>query len=140
MSRIAAGSILVAVLSLFVSTASAQMNIDTGNLNFTANQLAEVYFDVDFGSTAHSETWDLTLTWSADSGASIDFVDCDAASAATNFTEWGSSKYCNQYKRTAYACHGYPNWVLHHSKLQRSPQIFCYGFTSRHSRYISKRC
>jgi large repetitive protein len=73
---------------LFASPANATFNINTGALNFTGNQLAEFYFDIDFGSTAHTEAWNITLTWNTNAGVEVEMSDCDRLATATNNTEW----------------------------------------------------
>lgn len=88
----AAGLACVALMAaLFAGQASAAFNIQTGNIQFTGNQLAELYFDVDFGGTSHSETWDISLSWTANSGVSVRMFDCDRAASATSDALWVAS-------------------------------------------------
>lgn len=90
-SRKAANAAVFVLAVLFAGQASATFTNASGNMQFTGNQLAELYFDVDFGGTAHTETWDISLSWSANSGVTVRMFDCDRAAGAASTTDWNAS-------------------------------------------------
>lgn len=89
--RMRTAALVLLATSAFAGAAQAAFSNASGNLVFTGNQLAELYFDVDFGGTAHSETWDIALSWTANSGVRVQMFDCDRAAGATNNTLWAAA-------------------------------------------------
>lgn len=89
--RMRTAALLAALAALFAGAAQAAFSNASGTLPFTGNQLAELYFDVDFGSTAHTETWDIALSWTGNSGVRVQMFDCDRAASASNNTAWAAA-------------------------------------------------
>lgn len=84
---------LVAVAGvLALPSLSAQFNQSTPTLTYPANSLAEWVLEVDFGATAHSESFNISATFTDSVGGfRIEMVDCTAAARATNTTEFGDA-------------------------------------------------